>query len=144
MRMINKAGIELIKSFEGLRLKAYQCSAKRWTIGYDHAQGVYKGQEITKEQAEAFLLDDIQDAQNAVSGLVKVPLNDNEYAALVSFTFNIGVGHFRNSTMLKILNKNMHDTVPAQLMRWNKINGEAVGGLSRRRAAEVKLWNTRS
>lgn len=144
MRMINKSGLELIKEFEGLQLRAYQCSAKRWTIGYGHTKGVYKGQEITLEQAEAFLLDDIQDAQSAVYGLVKVPLNDNEYAALVCFTFNVGVGHFRNSTLLNLLNKGWYDQIPAQLMRWNKANGEVLGGLSRRRAAEVKLWNTRS
>lgn len=144
MRMINKAGIDLIKSFESLKLKAYVCPAGKLTIGWGHTKGVYKGQEITLEQAEAFLLDDLQDAQRAVSGLVKVPLTDNEYAALVSFTFNVGVGQFRNSTLLKLLNKNMHDAIPAQLMRWNKVNGQEMGGLSRRRKAEVNLWNTRS
>lgn len=144
MRMINQAGIELIKSFEGLRLKAYQCSANKWTIGYGHTKGVYKGQEITLEQAEAFLLDDLQDAQRAVCSLVKVPLNDNEYAALVSFVFNVGSGNFERSTLLKMLNRGWYEQVPAQLTRWNKVNGSENGGLSRRRAAEGKLWNTRS
>ncbi len=142
--MINQVGLNLIKEFEGLRLAAYKCSANKWTIGYGHTKGVYSGQQITKDQAEAFLIDDIQDAQSAICGLVNVPLNDNEYAALVCFTFNVGVGQFRNSTLLKILNKNMHDAVPSQLMRWNKVNGEEMGGLSRRRKAEAKLWNTRS
>lgn len=143
MRMVNQAGIELIKSFESLMLKAYVCPAGKLTIGWGHTKGVYRGQEITLDQAEAFLLDDLQDAQSAVCGLVNVPLTDNEYAALVSLAFNIGVGQFKSSTLLKLLNKNMHDAVPAQLMRWNKVNGQELGGLSRRRKAEVKLWNTR-
>ena len=143
MRMANKAGIDLIKEFEGLRLEAYQCSAHLWTIGYGHTKGVYKGQKITKEQAEAFLLDDLQVAQNAIDRLVKVPLNENEYAALVCFVFNVGVGNFYGSTLLKLLNRGFYDQVPMQLMRWNKVNGEVNGGLSRRRSAEAKLWNTR-
>lgn len=141
MRMINKSGIELIKSFEGLRIKAYRCSAGKWTIGYGHTKGVYNGQEITEEHAEAFLIDDLHDAQMAVSSLVEVHLNDNEYAALISFVFNIGCGAFKGSTLLKLLNKRMYDMVPAQLMRWNKVNGEENGGLSRRRKAECQLWN---
>lgn len=141
MRKVNQDGLNLIKEFEGLRLNAYQCSAKVWTIGYGHTKDVYRGQEITLEQAEVSLLDDLQDAQNAVSRLVMVPLNDNEYSALVSFVFNVGSGNFEGSTLLKLLNKRMYDMVPPQLMRWNKVNGQESGGLSRRRSAEGKLWN---
>lgn len=143
MRMINQAGLELIKEFEGLRLTAYQCSANKWTLGYGHTKGVKEGQTISLAQANAYLLDDIQDAQKAVSDLVKVTLTENEYAALVSFVFNLGRGSFEKSTMLKLLNRGMYDTVPPQLMRWTKVNGEDVAGLKRRRAAEAKLWNTR-
>lgn len=140
MRMINQAGIELIKSFESLRLKSYVCDGGKLTIGYGHTKGVKHGQEITESQADLFLLDDLQDAQQAVSALVRVLLNDNEYAALVSFVFNVGRGNLEKSTLLRLLNKGIYDTVPAQLMRWNKANGEELGGLTRRRKAEAELW----
>jgi len=140
MRNINEEGLNLIKEFEGLKLVVYRCSANKKTVGYGHLTSKDVGQEITLEQAEAFLLDDVQDAQRAVSGLVQVPLNDNEYSALVCFVFNVGQRHFQESTLLKLLNKGFYETVPAQLMRWNKVNGEPMGGLSRRRAAEAKLW----
>lgn len=143
MRMINQAGLDLIKEFEGLRLVVYKCPAGKTTVGYGHLTDMAVGQTISLAQANAYLLDDIQDAQKAVSDLVKVTLTENEYAALVSFVFNLGRGAFERSTMLKLLNRGMYDTVPPQLMRWTKVNGEDVAGLKRRRAAEARLWNTR-
>lgn len=142
MRHINQAGIDLIKEFEGLSLKAYQCSAGVWTIGYGHTLGVKKGDSCTTMDAELWLSEDLRFAETAVERFVKVPLTDNEFAALVSFVYNMGVGNFEKSTLLKLLNQGWYEQVPAQLFRWNLAGGQVLGGLARRRSAESKLWNT--
>lgn len=141
-RMINQAGIDLIKDFEGLHLTPYLCPAKVWTIGYGHTRTVRNGMSITQEEADHLLDGDLQIVSRAVQRLVTVPLNDNQFAALVSFTFNVGKSNFEHSTLLRLLNRGWYDQVPAQLMRWNRSRGEVLGGLSRRRGAEAKLWNT--
>lgn len=140
-RPVNDAGLTLIRQFEGLHLKPYLCPAKIWTIGYGHTRTVRAGMVITADVAEQLLRDDTQQVARAVQRLVTVPLNDNQFAALVSFTFNVGLGNFESSTLLKLLNRGWYEQVPAQLMRWNRAGGEVLGGLSRRRAAEGRLWN---
>lgn len=87
--------------------------------------------------------EDLNAYERAVSRLVKVPLNDNEFAALVSFVFNVGVGNFEKSDLLRLLNRGWYEQVPVQLNRWNKCNGHVLGGLARRRAAEGALWRKR-
>lgn len=141
-RMINQAGIDLIKDFEGLHLTPYLCPAKVWTIGYGHTRTVRNGMSITQEEADHLLSGDLQIVERFIQLLVTVPLNDNQFAALVSFTFNVGKSNFEHSTLLRLLNRGWYDQVPAQLMRWNRSRGEVLGGLSRRRGAEAKLWNT--
>ena len=80
--------------------------------------------------------------ERAVQRLVTVSLNDNQFSALVSFTYNVGISNFERSTLLTLLNRGWYEQVPAQLMRWDRAaNGEALGGLARRRAAEARLWN---
>lgn len=140
-RRINAEGIRIIKEFEGLHLAPYLCPGKRWSIGYGHTRTVRAGMKITPEQAEQLLNEDLRIAERAVSRLVRVPLNDNQFSALVSFVFNVGAMNFENSTLLKLLNRGWYEQVPAQLMRWNRAAGEVLGGLSRRRAAEARLWN---
>lgn len=139
---INQSGVDLIKDYEGLHLTPYRCPAGIWTIGYGHTRTVKNGMTITQEEADQLLASDLQIVATAIHRLVTVPLDENQFAALVSFAFNVGVGNFENSTLLKLLNRGWYDQVPAQLMRWVKSNGEVLGGLSRRRAAEAKLWNT--
>jgi lysozyme len=141
-RRTNDAGLALIRAYEGLHLTPYLCPAKIWTIGYGHTRTVRAGLKITADQAEQLLDDDLRLIERAVQRLVAVPLNDNQFAALVSFTFNVGISNFEQSTLLKLLNRGWYEQVPAQLMRWNRANGETLGGLSRRRAAEGRLWNT--
>ena len=113
------------------------------TQGYGHTgDDIIEGVLWKQERAESFLLNDLLcDAEIPIKSLVKVPLNENQFSALCSFVFNIGSGHFRDSTLLKLLNRGWHDQVPNQLMRWNRDNGKILGGLTRRRAAEVVLWN---
>jgi lysozyme len=141
-RRTNVPGVALIKDYEGLHLTPYLCPAKIWSIGYGHTRTVRSGMQITPDQADQMLDDDLRIVERAVQRLVTVPLNDNQFAALVSFTFNVGIGNFENSTLLKLLNRGWYEQVPAQLMRWDRANGEPLGGLSRRRAAEARLWNT--
>lgn len=140
-RRANEAGIALIKDYEGLHLAPYLCPGKVWTIGYGHTRTVRAGMRITREQAAQLLDDDLNLIERAVQRLVRVPLNDNQFAALVSFAYNVGITNLERSTMLQLLNRGWYEQVPAQLMRWNKVNGEVLGGLSRRRAAEARLWN---
>jgi lysozyme len=100
----SEKGLALIKQFEGLRLQAYQCAANVWTIGYGRTAGVRPGDAITPEQADVFLREDVSDAERAVSRFVRVPLTQHQFDALFSFTFNLGTGNLRTSTLLRLLN----------------------------------------
>jgi len=142
LRPINEAGLALIKDFEGLHLTPYLCPSRIWTIGYGHTRTVRPGMVLTPGEAEQLLREDLQVAEEAVSRLVEVSLNDNQFSALVCFVFNVGEGNLERSTLLRLLNRGWYEQVPAQLSRWNKARGEALGGLARRRAAEARLWNT--
>jgi len=139
-RSINEAGLGLVKEFEGLRLTAYRCPRGVWTIGYGHTRTAYPGMAIDEAQAESLLLSDLEEFARAIDRLVDVPLNDNEFSALVCFAFNVGVAALERSSLVKLLNRGWYEQVPAQMMRWVFVNGEASGGLSRRRAAEGALW----
>ncbi len=141
-RQTNQAGIDIIKTFEGLHLTPYLCPAKVWTIGYGHTRTVRAGLVITEDDALRLLREDLRFVERTVQRLVTVTLGDNQFSSLASFTFNVGSGNFENSTLLKLLNRGWYEQVPAQLMRWNRAGNEVLGGLSRRRAAEAKLWNT--
>ena len=140
--VINQAGIDLIKRWEGLRLEAYYCSAGVITIGYgstgDH---VYAGLTITEQEAEDLLRKDLWRFEDAVSSKVKVGLTDNEFAALVSFSFNVGCGAFESSTLLHRLNAGepKERVFNEELMRWTKANGQTLQGLVNRRQAEIDL-----
>ena len=140
----SETGINLIKEFESLRLKAYLCSAKVWTIGYGHTKGVKKGDAITQDQAIDFLKEDLSDSENAVNSQNLV-INQNQFDALVSFVFNIGAGAFKSSTRLRKAKINISDpTIANEFAKWNKatVNGKKVilNGLARRRKAESDLY----
>lgn len=139
---INEKGLALIKEFEGCRLTAYRCPAGVWTIGYGHTQDVKSGMAITKIDAERFLRQDIRRFEEAVTSLVKVPVTSNQFSALVSFAFNVGVNSLRTSTLLKKLNKGDLNGAANEFLRWNKAGGKELPGLTRRREAERKLFLT--
>lgn len=140
-RLINSAGLALIKEAEGLRSEAYLDTGGVPTIGYGHTRGVHMGQYCTPEVAEAWLEADLEMAEAAVSSLVKAPLTDNQYAALVSFVFNVGQIAFAKSTLLKKLNEGGYALVQAYLRAWVFDNGKQQPGLVKRRAAESNLWS---
>lgn len=145
-------GIALIREFEGLRLLAYDDMqpSKRLqpgdkvvgtlTIGVGRTRGVEIGDTCTEEQAIAWLHEDLDEAEGAVERYVRVPLNDNEFAALVSWTFNLGAGALAGSTLLRKLNAGDRAGAAAEFARWNKAGGKVLPGLVRRRAAEAALF----
>lgn len=139
-RQISDEGLALLKQFEGLRLTAYQDVGGVWTIGYGHTAGVNEGDTCTEAQAEQWLREDLGGAERTIETIVSVPLNDNQFSALVSLTYNIGNSAFKKSSLLKKLNAGGYNAVPGELMRWTKVNGKTVHGLVNRRAAEAGLW----
>jgi lysozyme len=131
-------GIALIEHFEGLRLNSYQDGAGVWTIGYGHT-GARKDEYETAEQAEADLCADIAEAEHAVNAMVQTRLNQNQFDALVSFTFNEGAGRLRSSTLLRLLN--VGDTAAsAEFAKWDIVAGHECAGLLARRRAEQALF----
>lgn len=145
MRSVNKAGLDLIKSFEKCVLHPYDDGAGYMTIGWGHL--IRRGEhfeKITQAEADDLLELDLAQAIGAVSRLVKVPLNDNQFGALVSFTFNVGGGGLGRSSLLKSLNAGKYAEVPERLMVWNKAGGKVLAGLTRRRREEGKLFMTPS
>lgn len=102
-RTVNAAGVALIKQFEGLHVTPYMCPGKIWTIGYGHTRTVRAGMRITPDQADQFLNDDLRLVAASIQRLVTVPLNDNQFAALASFAFNIGTANFERSKLLLLL-----------------------------------------
>ena len=145
-RLINQNGLDLVKHFEGLYTDAYMCPAGVATIGYGHTGNVQLGQSITPEEAENILQEDMGKFAVAVEKAIKVELNDNQFAALVSFAFNCGAGNLRASTLCRKLNKGDYDCVPSELARWVKARDPNTGkkrslaGLVTRRAAEGALF----
>lgn len=139
---MTQEGIELIKSFEGLRLKAYKCPAGVWTIGYGHTKGVKEGDVITEQEAEDMLKKDVVGFEINVRGAVIPNLNDHQYDALTSFAYNVGLGNFRKSTLLRLINSGItaREDITNQFMRWVYAGGKKLTGLVRRRTAEAELY----
>lgn len=136
----SQRGLSLIKSFEGLRLQAYQDSVGVWTIGYGATRGVKAGMKISKEQAERMLLNDVQRFEPEVQRLITVPLSQNQWDALMSFTYNLGAANLESSTLRRLLNAGNYASAAQQFPRWNKAGGQVLAGLVRRRAAERDLF----
>lgn len=136
----SKNGINLIKKYEGCRLKAYKCPSGVWTIGYGHTKNVDKGMKITQAQAETYLKQDLITYENAVNKYVKVPISQNQFDALVSFSFNCGVTALKTSTLLRELNNKDYSRAANEFLRWNKSNGKVLKGLTKRRKEERGLF----
>ena len=131
----------LCKHFEGLKLKAYKCPAGVWTIGYGHTKTAKPGMQITVEQAEALLQQDLAEAMLAVLRLCpKAVAKPKLLAALIDFTFNLGSGNLAASTLRRKINAEELDEVPEQLRRWVRVGGKILRGLVLRREAEIALF----
>ena len=138
----SEVGVELIKEFEGCKQVAYQDSVGVWTIGYGHTKDVYEGQLAIKKTIEKWLQEDLEEFESYVSKLVKVELNQNQFDALVAWTYNLGPTNLKESTMLRKLNYGDYESVPDEMRRWNKAGGEVLNGLVRRRDAEANLFSS--
>ncbi|WP_158770439.1 lysozyme [Paraglaciecola sp. L1A13] len=137
----NQACINIIKHSEGVRLKAYQGPAGHWLIGYGHKADVVKGMKINAQQAENLLKTDLLKIEDQMSKLVKVPVNNNQFSALVCLGYNIGMGNLYKSTLLRLLNKGDYAGASAQFSVWRKAAGKINSHLVARRAKEQKLFN---
>ena len=143
---VNKAGKDLIKQFEGCKLKAYKCPAGLDTIGYGNTfypdgTKVKAEDVITQERANELFDIIVEDFAKQVRPLIKKEITDNNFSALVSFTYNVGTGNLKKSTLLKKVNADPKDpTIKAEFMKWTKANNVVLKGLVRRREAEAKLY----
>jgi len=137
---ISQEGLSLIKKFEGCKLEAYKCAAGVWTIGYGSTKGVKEEDTLTQKEADNLLLHEMQEYEGYIKQLVKVPLEQNQFDALVSWVFNLGPANLKASTMLKFLNAGDYHLIPSQIKRWNKAGGKVLEGLIRRREAESLLF----
>lgn len=145
--IISNNCVSIVKEFEGFRSKPYKCSAGVPTIGYGSTfylngeKVSMNDSEITKEFATELLLKTLSDFSQYVDKLIKVELNQNQFDAVVSLTYNIGVGAFSKSTLLKLINVNNLTEASNEFIRWNKANGKIVNGLTIRRKKEQKLFD---
>ena len=145
---ISQAGVDLIKQFEGFRANSYQDIVGVWTIGYGTTRidgsPVRSGMTCTVEQAEGYLSDDVNSFLNQITGSFNplIQLNSNQVDAIACFVYNVGVGAFRKSTLLKKLNAGDFDAAALEFLKWDKAGGKAVAGLTRRRNAEKVLFET--
>lgn len=139
---IHPDGIALLKELEGLRLEAYKCQGKVWTIGYGHTAGVKKGDTITAAQAEEIFEAEVWKFADGVrAALDGVALSAYRFAALVCLAYNIGLTDFRDSTVLKRIKAGKFAEVPRAMRMWNKADGKISPGLIKRREREIELWN---
>jgi lysozyme len=143
---LSVAGLELLKYSEGFRSQAYLDSNGLPTIGYGHKLLPQESfpDGITEAQASGILASDLRQAEQTVARLVKVPLAQGQFDALVDFCFNLGAGRLASSTLLKVLNGGRYEAAAEQLLRWDLTGGEVNGGLKARREAEIALWRNQS
>ena len=140
---ITQACIDLIKQFEGCRYAAYQDVVGIWTVGYGHTGGVFPDTHIDQAQAEQLLQLDVSKTAARIADYLTVPLNSNQFGALVSFAFNLGVTAFQNSTLCRLVNEGQTgQVITDEFNKWDHAGGHMVEGLLRRREAEAALFNT--
>ncbi|MFA7085465.1 MAG: lysozyme [Aliarcobacter sp.] len=144
---VSSKGLELIKEFEGFSSVAYLCSAKKATIGYgntfwEDGTPVKIGDQISKERAETLLKHVVDNFSVAVEVDIKIEVTQNQFDAMVSLAYNIGLGAFKNSTLLRQLNRGNFVGASQEFLRWNKSNGKPLLGLTRRREREKLLFDS--
>lgn len=146
MKTSQQGGVTVMHHFESCKLKAYPDPGSKngepWTIGWGHTGPEVKpGLVWTQAQADAAFLEDLRSFERDVGSLVKVPLTQGQFDALVSFAYNVGLASLNKSTLLRLLNAGDYAGAALQFRRWNKNDGQVMRGLTRRRAAEEGLFN---
>jgi lysozyme len=139
---ISQNGMNMVKKFEGCELHAYQDIVGVWTIGYGHTAGVKSGQVITQAQADKMFADEITQFASKVASLIKVPVNQNQFDALVSFAYNLGVQALADSSLLKYVNAKNFTAAADEFPKWCHARGKLNQGLLTRRQIEEKLFLT--
>jgi lysozyme len=147
MKVTNEI-LDFIKSKEGLKLNAYICPANVWTIGYgntfyEDGSKVKQGDKVTKERADELFINKINEFAKGVKSLLEYELNENQFSALVSFSYNVGLGNFKNSTLLKIVNSDLRNSevdIRREFYKWNKGGGKILKGLVIRRKIEADIY----
>lgn len=138
------SGKNLIKEFEGFRATSYLCPAGVWTIGYGttkmNGKNIKQSAKITTEEAEVLLEEDLKKFEDGVNKLVSVELTQNQFDAIISFVYNLGIGSLQKSTLLKKLNAGLTSEAADEFLKWDKAKGERLPGLTRRRKAERDLF----
>jgi lysozyme len=142
-----RLAIPLIEDFEGYRDHAYQDSVGVWTIGfgttrYPNGHHVQKGDRVTREEADDYLLHDLARFADSLDEMLEEEVNEHEYAALLSFEYNLGAGALAHSTLMRYLNAGDHQGAARQILRWNKAGGHVLAGLTRRRQEEMKEFTS--
>jgi len=141
--MISERAVALVKKFEGCKLKAYLCPAQIPTIGFGHTHGVKLGDRCTQEQADKWLLSDLNATERTINEFVTVKITQNQRDALASFIYNVGPGAFKNSTLARKLNNGDYTGAAAEFAKWTKAGGRTLPGLISRRAAERALFESK-
>ncbi len=146
MRRVTQDGLDLIKGFEGFSPNVYTCPAGWPTIGYGHVVQDHERERyedgIGEEAGEALLRNDVEKSERAVLRLIRVALDDGQFDGLVSFTFNLGSGALQRSTLRRKVNREEHETVPAEFRRWVWAGGRKLKGLMRRREVEAQIYTS--
>lgn len=136
----SRKGLQLIKDFEGLRLGSYKCPAGVWTIGYGHTKGVKQGQVIDQGKADDYLVEDIAPIERLLNDL-RINFRQEQFDALVSWIFNLGIGNFNSSTLKKKIVTNASDEeITDEIVKWVNANKKPLLGLKKRRIAEANMF----
>lgn len=139
---LTQAGIDLIKQFESCRLEVYKDIKGLFTVGWGHRTDLPLGTKITQLEADELLTGDLAGFVDGIKKLLRNELNDNQFSACVSLVYNIGLGSFKSSTLLRLLNIGNMYASSLEFIKWDHANGVEVSGLLRRRIAEQKLFNS--
>lgn len=137
---ISQDGVDLIKKYEGCKLTAYQDSVNVWTIGWGNTSHAKAGMVITQQMAEQFLKEDLEHVEKQINAM-KINFKQNQFDALCSFVFNLGIGNFNKSTLKKYILGNLNDELIAeQFTKWFNAGGKPLLGLKYRRRDEANMW----
>ena len=139
---MNRYAEYLIRRWEGCELIAYKDSVNIWTVGYGHIVGVAEGLQICQGQADNWLFAELEKYETFVKSVLIVNLTDWQIGALTSFTYNLGVDAFENSTLLKKVNENPenYDDIAIEFIKWDNAGGKEIKGLSKRRINEADMY----
>jgi lysozyme len=137
----SKEAVDLIKQWEGCSLDSYQDAKGKWAVGYgQNGQHIGPGMRILQSEADQWLANHVAELQEQMTKLITVPITQKQFDALVSLVYNIGIGAFANSTLLKKLNTQHYDAAGMEILRWTHSHGVELEGLVRRRSAEYRLY----